>query len=103
MKQTRLFGIALLGMFVVTLISNLYTNEAKAATSAYGLSCTNKAYGSNLTAVSGTNAGYTTSMNASSTGIAPYVGTDCLYGGAAKTNSSAIVSGDVALWLKPPR
>ena len=97
MKQNRLFGIALLGMFAFTLISNMFTKEVKAATSAYGLSCTNKAYGTTLTAVDGTNAGYTTTMNASSTGIAPYVGTDCLYGGAAKTNSSAIVSGDVAL------
>jgi hypothetical protein len=102
MKQVRFFGIALLGLFGLTLVNGLVANKANAAVSVYGLSCTNKAYGSQLTAVDETNAGYSstisnTSGGATTTAQVVYVGTDCLYAGAGKTNSTSIVSGDVAL------
>ena len=59
----------------------------------YGLSCTNAAYGTQhgtnyLSAVAGTD-GLITAYGV-------YTGLDCAYAGAGRTNSSAIVGGDIA-------
>jgi hypothetical protein len=74
------------------------------ATSYYGLSCTNKAYGSQHSSTSslyisaystlGTDEAFN-SVGAGG-GINAYLGRGCLYSGAGLTNSAAIVSGDVA-------
>ena len=84
------------------------------AVSYYGLSCTNKAYGTQNQGVSGaigytnpyigmqidfsitTKLGVRTSDTAATGGGGTYVGMNCIYSGAGLTNSSAIVSGDVA-------
>lgn len=64
------------------------------ATSEYGLSCTNEAYG---TQHGGTYIQKAESLGGSGGyGIQMYAGTDCIYSGAARTNGVAIVSGDVA-------
>jgi hypothetical protein len=75
------------------------------AVSVYGLSCTNKAYGIQLNstvshsgyilAYSGIAIDTTGAFNANSAN-GGYLGHGCLYSGAGLTNSSAIVSGDVA-------
>ncbi len=64
------------------------------ATSLYGLSCTNDAYGTQhgggyiaTSVAAGGQGGY---------GITQYTGRDCVYSGGGRTNSVAIVSGDVA-------
>ena len=80
------------------------------AVSYYGLSCTSKAYGSQIVGTTQYTIGYIGLAidfdNTSASGIASnhnatgeggtYLGQDCLYSGAGLTNSSAIVSGDVA-------
>ena len=85
-------------LLVVMLVSFIgfnmktYANPS-AANGDYGLSCTNTAYGAqNGTAyIQAGNAGFTSS---SQYGV--YVGLDCVYSGAGRTNSSAIVGGEIA-------
>jgi hypothetical protein len=100
-------GLALMGTFAME-------NKVQAV-SYYGLSCTNKAYGTQHRTSDGgslyiqgyvglaidfsasTGTGATAASNHNSTGAGgTYLGQDCLYSGAGLTNSSAIVSGDVA-------
>ena len=61
----------------------------------YGLSCTNNAYGTQhgTNYVTGVAAGQNSDL-ISSYGV--YTGLDCAYAGAGRTNSSAIVGGDIA-------
>ena len=84
-------SLAFFSFFALMLQSKSY------ATSSYGLSCTNEAYG---TQHGGT---YTDSAfingnngTTSNYGIVAYSGLDCVYSGGGRTNSVAIVSGDVA-------
>ena len=84
-------SLAFFSFFALILQSKSY------ATSSYGLSCTNEAYG---TQHGGT---YTDSAfingnngTTSNYGIVAYSGLDCVYSGGGRTNSVAIVSGDVA-------
>lgn len=68
------------------------------ATSLYGLSCTNEAYGTQLGGIY-TQDGLDAQGSIASAdiyGIASYSGLDCVYSGGGRTNSVAIVSGDVA-------
>ncbi len=93
----------------IAMIAGLTTENKVHAVSYYGLSCTNLAYGTQITGTNQyidayiglqmdfTSAVSGTSSSANSTGEGgTYVGQDCLYSGAGLTNSSAIVSGDVA-------
>ncbi len=100
----------------VLFISTFMLEKKLQAISYYGLSCTNKAYGIQHvgvdTTVSGgyaaayinmaidfdavTKLGRRTSNHNATGGGGTYLGQDCLYSGAGLTNSSAIVSGDVA-------
>jgi hypothetical protein len=83
-------GLVLLGSFVLE-------NKLQAVqTSAYGLSCTNKAYGSQNSSTSSLYIEAYVGLRSDNTGINTYLGRGCLYGGAGLTNSAAIVSGDVA-------
>ncbi len=84
-------SLAFFSFFALMLQSKSY------ATSSYGLSCTNEAYGTQhggtytdsslIDGVNGTTGNY---------GIVAYSGLDCVYSGGGRTNSVAIVSGDVA-------
>ncbi len=59
----------------------------------YGLSCKNDAYGTHL----GTDyVSQGSGVNAIFTNYGVYAGLDCAYAGAGKTNSSAIVGGEIA-------
>merc|ERR1711988_442731 len=63
----------------------------------YGLSCTNTAYGAQngaayIKAGNASNSGGTTDSLA----YGVYVGLDCVYSGAGRSNSSAIVGGEIA-------
>ena len=76
-------------------ITALVLNSRAYAYGDYGLSCTNEAYGTQhgtnyLTRSPGTEA--TGSIGA----YGVYTGLDCAYAGAGRTNSSAIVGGDIA-------
>jgi len=85
-------------MFLSFLAFNMkaYAN-ANAANGDYGLSCTNSAYGTQHGGI------YISAGNSSATKAGArtadygvYVGLDCVYSGAGKTNSSAIVGGEIA-------
>jgi hypothetical protein len=84
-------SLAFFSFFALMLQSKAY------ATSSYGLSCTNEAYGTQHggtytdTAFINGNNGTTSNY-----GIVAYSGLDCVYSGGGRTNSVAIVSGDVA-------
>ena len=67
------------------------------ATSSYGLSCTNEAYGTQLGGLYITEAKTAAGNDANNLyGIVGYSGRDCVYSGGGRTNSVAIISGDVA-------
>ena len=77
-------------------ISALVLNSRAYAYGTYGLSCTNVAYGTQhgtnyVSAVSAT-----VEQNANFGGYGVYTGLDCAYAGAGRTNSSAIVGGEIA-------
>jgi hypothetical protein len=96
-------NIVFLALGVVLLGSLVIENKLKAA-SYYGLSCTNKAYGTQNASTSGLYIQAYSTLGSSDvtnditdgTGITAYLGRGCLYSGAGLTNSAAIVSGDVA-------
>jgi len=72
----------------------LVLNSRAFAYGSYGLSCTNDAYGTQHgTNYVTANAG-TSSSTISTYGV--YTGLDCAYAGAGRTNSSAIVGGEIA-------
>ena len=77
-------------------------NESKAANT-YSISCTNDAYGTqnggeyithSYVKVQITDGTYVDTLDWTNNGN--YVGRDCLYAGAGKTNGTAVVAGDVA-------
>ena len=82
-------------ILMVLALSALVLNSRAYANGGYGLSCTNEAYGVQL----GTNylqaSGDTTGSN-DLLAYGVYAGLDCAYGGAGRTNSSAIVGGEIA-------
>ena len=86
--------IMVLGLMVITVLA--LSSRAYSAKGNYGLSCTNTAYGVQ-------NGGlYIESMPddaataGNAVGYGVYTGTDCVYAGAGKTNSAAIVGGEIA-------
>ena len=92
-------NIVFLALGVVLLSSFAKENKLQATQfSEYGLSCTNKAYGTQHRTTSGLYIQAYSGLRIDSTtgGINTYLGRGCLYGGAGLTNSAAIVSGDVA-------
>jgi len=103
MKLQRIFTVALVAVMALGLFG---ANKASAA-GTYSISCKNDAYGmqlgSDYTSVAYVYAGALTGQATSihndylihgTSGA--YVGNDCLYAGAADTNGTAVVAGDVA-------
>lgn len=82
-------------ILMTLVVSSLVLNSKAFANGGYSLSCTNEAYGVQL----GTNyiqaSGDTTGSN-DILAYGVYAGLDCAYGGAGRTNSSAIVGGEIA-------
>jgi hypothetical protein len=106
MNLFKRIGVSVLGLLVLGIFS---IEKSAYAVSYYGLSCTNKAYGTQIVGTTQYTIGYiglAMDFTTSASGVASdvnstgeggtYVGQDCLYSGAGLTNSSAIVSGDVA-------
>ena len=90
----KLLGILSLSVFISA--TGYIKNSEAYLTSAYGFSCTNLGYGSQLgnsyiSAYAGQGA-----PGDANIGQGSYSGINCVYAGAGRTNSSAIVSGDVA-------
>ncbi len=78
-------NILILALFA---LSALVLNSRAYAYGDYGLSCTNDVYGVHL--------GYVDSVTVSAADYGVYAGLDCAYAGAGRTNSSAIVGGEIA-------
>jgi hypothetical protein len=74
-------------ILVLFALSALVLNSRAYAYGDYGLSCTNEEYGVHL---------YTDSVTVSGADYGIYAGLDCAYSGAGRTNSAAIVGGEVA-------
>ena len=83
-------------IILMTLVLGALVLNSKAfANGGYGLSCTNEAYGVQL----GTNYIQASGDTAGTNDILAYgvyAGLDCAYAGAGRTNSSAIVGGEIA-------
>jgi hypothetical protein len=80
-------------MLLALTIGLLVLSNRSFAAGDYGLSCTNEAYGVNLgsdylQATAGTDRAF------DAYGV--YAGLDCAYAGGGRTNSSAIVGGEIA-------
>ena len=86
-------NLFLLCLFMLSTVGIQF--KANAAASLYGLSCTNTAYGTQLGGVYLEKATLTTLKGDQNT-YGMYTSTDCVYGGAGRTNSSAIVGGEIA-------
>ena len=92
------FFIKLLGILSLSVMffSTAFIKDSKAyLTSAYGFSCTNTAYGTQNGGIYIAAYGFDKTGDGN-IGQGSYSGIDCVYAGAGRTNSSAIVSGDVA-------
>ena len=68
-------------------LSALVLNSRAYAYGDYGLSCTNDVYGVHL--------GYVGAAGTTTANYGVYAGLDCAYSGGGRTNSSAIVGGDI--------
>jgi len=75
-----------------TLIINY---NAHSAASTYGVSCTNTSYGTQLGDIY-LQLNPLTTGNGQAQTYGMYTSTDCIYGGAGRTNSSAIIGGEIA-------
>jgi hypothetical protein len=80
-------------MVGIMMIGVLSLNSRAFAASEYGLSCTNEAYDGSL---SGNYILLGAGQDATLGAYGTYTGTDCLYTGAGRTNSSVIVGGEIA-------
>ncbi len=80
-------------LFVASTLAINYNVQGAAST--YGVSCTNTSYGTQLGGVY-LGAGVLTTLNGQGNTYGMYTSTDCVYGGAGRTNSSAIVGGEIA-------
>ena len=103
MKLKRILTVAI--VFVMSL--GMFGLNVANAAGTYSISCKNDAYGmqlgSDYTSVAyvyaGTLAGQATSIHNDYLihgTVGAYVGNDCLYAGAADTNGTAVIAGDVA-------
>lgn len=79
-------------ILVALVVSSLVLNGKAFANGGYGLSCSNEAYGTQV----GSGAYIQKSIGAGTDGYGVYTGLDCAYAGAGRTNSSAIVGGEIA-------
>ena len=100
MKLLKKFFAA---MFAVTIGVVFFLQDSAEAKNTYSISCTNSAYGVQLggeyithsyVKVQSSDGVYQDAIDWTNHGN--YVGRDCLYSGAAKTNGTAVVAGDVA-------
>jgi len=82
-------------ILVTLVVSSLVLNSKAFANGGYGLSCTNEAYGVGVSTNYVQASGDTTGTN-DMLAYGVYAGLDCAYGGAGRTNSSAIVGGEIA-------
>ena len=90
--------IMLLGVMAISFLAynmKAYANPI-ASNGDYGLSCTNDAYGAQLGGIYISAGNFHTQQTSAGDGYGVYVGLDCVYSGAARTNSSAIVGGEIA-------
>jgi len=90
--------IMLLGVMVVSFLAynmKSYANPL-AANGDYGLSCTNTAYGAQHGGRYIDAGNEAVGDSSATTAYGVYVGLDCVYSGAGRTNSSAIVGGEIA-------
>jgi len=103
MKLKRILAVAIVAVMSLGVFSMNIANAA----GTYSISCKNDAYGMQLgadyTSVAyvymGTHGGQATSIHNDYLihgQAGAYVGNDCLYAGAADTNGTAVVAGDVA-------
>jgi len=92
-NKIMLLGLMLLSFLAFNMKAYADNLNPVAANGDYGLSCTNEAYGAQLgnTYISRGNL-----TKAGESGYGVYVGLDCVYSGAGRTNSSAIVGGEIA-------
>ena len=83
-------------ILMLLFVSALVLNSRAYANGGYDLSCTNEAYGTQLGAnyLDGGNDGSLNHGALDSYGV--YAGLDCAYAGGGRTNSSAIVGGEIA-------
>ena len=90
--------IMLLGVMIVSFLAynmKSYANPL-AANGDYGLSCTNTAYGAQHGGRYIDAGNEAVGDSSATTAYGVYVGLDCVYSGAGRTNSSAIVGGEIA-------
>jgi hypothetical protein len=105
MKLKRIFTVAIVAVMSLGMFSYNVANAA----GTYSISCKNDAYGmqlgSDYTAAAYVYVGKAAGATSSSVladqylirgNVGAYVGNDCLYAGAADTNGTAVVAGDVA-------
>ena len=105
MKLKRIFTVAIVAVMSLGIFSYNVANAA----GTYSISCKNDAYGmqlgSDYTAAAYVYVGAAAGATSSSVladqylirgNVGAYVGNDCLYAGAADTNGTAVVAGDVA-------
>ena len=83
----------LVGLFLMSTLAINY--KANAAASTYGVSCSNTSYGTQLGDIY-LQLNPLTTGNGQAQTYGMYTSTDCIYGGAGLTNSSAIVGGEIA-------
>ena len=91
---TKFLGILSLSVFISA--TGFIKNSQAYFTSAYGFSCTSLSYGSQLGNIYISTYSFLGAPPEEGLGQGSYSGIDCVYAGAGRTNSSAIVSGDVA-------
>jgi len=97
LNKIMLLGMMFLSFLAFNMKAYAVSNPV-AANGDYGLSCTNDAYGTQLGNAYISAGNFTKGANGSTnaTGYGVYSGLDCVYSGAGKTNSSAIVGGEIA-------
>ena len=87
--------LALMAISVIALNMKAQANPVSASGD-YGLSCTNLAYGTQHGGVYISNGNISSTSEAVGGGYGVYVGLNCAYSGGGRTNSSAIVGGEIA-------
>ena len=94
-----LMSISLIAFSMKSYATTTGTSASTSANGDYGLSCTNTAYGTQhggIYIAAGNNLTENSSGTNGDSGYGVYVGQDCVYAGAGRTNSSAIVGGEIA-------
>ena len=92
-------SISLIAFSMKSYATTTGTSASTSANGDYGLSCTNTAYGTQhggIYIAAGNNLTANNAGTNGDSGYGVYVGQDCVYAGAGRTNSSAIVGGEIA-------